>query len=287
VVLFYFNEKLGFCILLCVVPCLSRSETFLFAGLSCCSVLAPANFHLHPSFRSAFSFCATARVPVRCQSRAARSPSSAVAIFPCARRSPSPAQGSPAPQILAANSSSVSCAPDSFSFACGLRSGLLLVLCITRTVFWPTCALLVLGLRCCCTQVFFLLPVFLVVGIVFLCKLAERVAISCYLALIYARDFICLAWFSAVPRDTCCIVGFCFPARIRLLPDFIIGLKLFHPLIDFCSHLVRTSSVLRLHHPSPKATFYSDFLLVSPCIGLGFSVRSVSRHDGLISFVKH
>jgi hypothetical protein len=72
-----------------------------------------------------------------------------------------------------------------------------------------------------------------------------------------------------------------------VLPDFIIGLKLFYPRIDFCSHLVRTSSVLRHHHPSPKAIFYSDFLLVSPCIGLGFSVRRVSRHDDLISFVKH
>jgi hypothetical protein len=142
-ILFYFNEKLGFCI---VVPCLSRSENFLFAGLSCCSVLAPADFRLQPSFRSTFSFCAPARVPVRSQSLAARSPSSAVAIFPCARWSPSPAQGSLAPQILATSSWSMSCAPDSFSFACGLRSGLLLVVCIARTVFWPG-SLLCPGIR--------------------------------------------------------------------------------------------------------------------------------------------
>jgi hypothetical protein len=48
-ILFYFNEKLRFCI---VVPCLSRSENFLFAGLSCCSVLAlPIFVYSRPSGR--------------------------------------------------------------------------------------------------------------------------------------------------------------------------------------------------------------------------------------------
>jgi hypothetical protein len=85
---------------------------------------------------------------------------------------------------------------------------------------------------------------------------ARRAHRQFYLALISARDFTCLAWFSAVPRDTCCIAGFCLPARIRLLPDFIIGLKLLHPRIDFCSHLVKTSSVLR---PESKGNFLFRF----------------------------
>jgi hypothetical protein len=39
-------------------------------------------------------------------------------------------------------------------------------------------------------------------------------------------------------------------------PISLLVLMLFHPHIDFCSHLVRMSSVLRPHHLSPKAIFF-------------------------------
>jgi hypothetical protein len=68
--------------------------------------------------------------------------------------------------------------------------------------------------------VFFLLPVFLVVGAVFLCKPAEHVAISCYLALISARPLV------LVQTQCHCSLGFrllrvsgCSP----VIGDFVAG----------------------------------------------------------------
>jgi hypothetical protein len=109
----------------------------------CCSVLTHADFRLHLSFRSTFSFCAPARVSVRSQSRAARSPSSAVAIFPCARRSPAQHRDLLRHIFWSPVLWSMSCAPDSFS----LRVVFELVCCLLFASH-AQCFCLVL----CCNQ---------------------------------------------------------------------------------------------------------------------------------------